>query len=80
MKYGGRKQGTPNKLTSSVKEKLGNVLNDCIDSIDLKTLNTSEKIKLIQICSQYIVPKQVQELKSEDYPDTIEVEILKSKG
>ena len=33
-KYGGRKKGTPNKLTAEVKEKIKHLLDGAIDSID----------------------------------------------
>ena len=33
-KFGGRKKGTPNKLTAEVKEKIKNLLDGAIDSID----------------------------------------------
>ena len=34
-KFGGRKAGTPNKLTAEVKEKIKQLLDGAIDSIDL---------------------------------------------
>ena len=33
-KFGGRKKGTPNKLTAEVKEKIKHLLDGAIDSID----------------------------------------------
>ena len=34
----GRKAGVPNKITSEIKDRLATILNEAIDSIDVKTL------------------------------------------
>ena len=57
VKTGGRKKGTPNKISSQVKEKLTQVIDETIDSLDISLMRPSEKIKLIQIGLQYIIPK-----------------------
>ena len=57
LKTGGRKLGTPNKVTTEVKEKLENLIDGLVDSIDIDILNTSEKIKMLQISLQYVIPK-----------------------
>ena len=49
VKTGGRKKGTPNKISSQVKEKLTQVIDETIDSLDISLMRPSEKIKLIQI-------------------------------
>ena len=69
-KTGGRKKGTPNKVTSQVKEKLSLVVNKTIESIDISDMSTSEKIKLIQIGFQYLLPKLQHTIESnnEDLP------------
>ena len=56
-KTGGRKKGTPNKVTSQVKEKLFLVINKTIESIDISDMSSTDKIKLIQIGLQYLLPK-----------------------
>ncbi len=33
-KFGGRTKGTPNKLTSKIKEKLSCIISEAIDSLD----------------------------------------------
>ena len=48
-KFGGRKKGTPNKLTAEVKEKIKHLLDGAIDSIDLSECTTAERIRLIEI-------------------------------
>jgi len=48
-KTGGRKKGTPNKITASIRETLADVLNDyTVDSLkeDLNSLTPFERIKV----------------------------------
>ena len=53
----GRIAGKPNKLTAEVKEKLQVLIDDVIDNIDISELDNNQKIKLLQIGIQYIVPR-----------------------
>ncbi|MDG2372426.1 MAG: hypothetical protein P8L83_07400 [Flavobacteriaceae bacterium] len=53
----GRIAGKPNKLTAEVKEKLQVLVDDVIDKIDISKLDDNQKIKLLQIGIQYIVPR-----------------------
>ena len=75
----GRKLGVPNKITAEVKEKLANILDEAIDSIDIKTMTKAERIKLIQISIQYVIPrlKQVEEI-TEEEPRSFQIEIIDS--
>ena len=75
----GRKLGVPNKITAEVKEKLSNILDEAIDSIDIKTMTKAERLKLIQISIQYIIPrlKQVEEI-TEEEPRSFQIEIIDS--
>ena len=70
VKTGGRKKGTPNKISSQVKEKLSLVINKTIESVDISDMSSSDKIKLIQIGLQYLLPKLQQTIESnnEDLP------------
>ena len=77
-KFGGRKKGTPNKLTAEVKEKIKHLLDGAIDSIDLSECTTAERIRLIEIGLRYTLPtmKQVEnqpetEYQSIDFKDLI---------
>ena len=74
-----RKKGIPNKITSKVKEKLTTILNEAMDSIDIKTMTKAERLKLIQIGLQYVIPrlKQVEEI-TEEEPRKFEIEIIDS--
>ena len=61
-KYRGRTKGTPNKLTSKIKDKLSSVISEAIDSLDLETMSKAEKLKLIQLGLPYIITKpQIEE-------------------
>ena len=61
IKYGGRQKGTPNKLTSEIKDKLSTIINEAIDSIDLDSMSKAEKLKLIQLGLPYVMTKPQQE-------------------
>lgn len=76
MKYGGRKKGTPNKITKEVKERLQNVLNECLHSIKPQNMTQQEKLKAVQICLQYLVPKPIHEGALESTISKVEIEIF----
>ena len=65
-KFGGRKVGTPNKLTAEVKQKVQSLLDGAIDSIDLSECTTAERIRLIEIGLRYTLPTMKQ---AEKYPE-----------
>ena len=67
QKAGGRKAGTPNKLTAEVKEKIKHLLDGAIDSIDLSECTMAERIRLIEIGLRYTLPTMKQ---VEKYPET----------
>ena len=73
----GRKLGVPNKITAAIKEKLASVLDQAMDSIDIKKLTIAERLKLIQIGLQYVIPrlKQVEDV-SENIPNEFQIEII----
>jgi len=62
-KFGGRTKGTPNKLTTEMRDKIKLLVSGTMDSIDIATFTKMEKIKLLQVLCQYIIPK----LQSADY-------------
>ena len=72
-----RKKGIPNKITSLIKERLADIISEAIDSIDVKTLTVSERLKLIQISVQYVIPrlKQVENV-DEEMPTNFQIEII----
>jgi len=71
-----RPKGSPNKLTSEIKEKLSKVVMDAMSSIDIASMTQNEKLKLIQIGLTYVVPrlKHTEEIKEE--PRNFQIEII----
>ena len=56
-KYGGRTKGTPNKVTSVVKNKLVELIDGTIEELSSTNLTVVNKIKLLEIALNYCVPK-----------------------
>ena len=72
-----RPKGSPNKITSEIKERLSQVIMDAMSSIDIDSMTQNEKLKLIQIGLTYIIPKLKQSDKiSEHLPTNFQVEII----
>ena len=64
-----RPKGSPNKITSKVRIKLQDLLDDLIDSLDLNELDNNQRIKMLQVTLQYTLPKLKQEADEvEDLP------------
>ena len=72
-----RKKGIPNKITAKVKDRLATIIDEAMDSIDIEKLTISERLKLIQIGLQYVIPrlKQVENVE-EDIPRNFQIEII----
>ncbi|MDA8807504.1 hypothetical protein N9N09_00925 [Flavobacteriaceae bacterium] len=72
-----RPKGSPNKITSEIKERLSQVIMDAMSSIDIDSMTQNEKLKLIQIGLTYIIPrlKQVEDV-SDDLPTNFQIEII----
>lgn len=73
-----RPKGSPNKLTSLIKERLSQVLIDAMSSINIDSMTQNERLKLIQIGLTYVVPrlKHTEEIKEE--PREFKIEIIDS--
>ena len=74
-----RPKGSPNKITSDIKERLSQVLMDAMSSIDIDSMTQNEKLKLIQIGLTYVIPrlKQVEDV-SDEMPTNFQIEIIDS--
>ena len=72
-----RPKGSPNKITAKVKDKLATIIDEAMDSIDVEKLTIAERLKLIQIGLQYVIPrlKQVENVE-EDIPRNFQIEII----
>ena len=74
-----RPKGSPNKITSEIKERLSQVIMDAMSSIYIDLMTQNEKLKLIQIGLTYVIPrlKQVEDV-SENIPNEFQIEIIDS--
>ena len=56
----GRPKGTPNKLTSTVREWIAELIDSNREQVekDLKALKPIERVQMIERLMQYVVPKQ----------------------
>ena len=74
-----RPKGSPNKLTSEIKERFSQVVMDAMSSIDIDSMTQNEKLKRIQIGLTYVIPrlKQVENVEDE-MPTNFQIEIIDS--
>ena len=52
-----RPKGSQNKVTTEVKDKLQSLIDEVVDSIDVNSMTTTEKLKLLQLSLHYVIPK-----------------------
>ena len=52
-----RPKGSPNKITADVKDKLQLVIDDVVSHLDITAMTTDQKIKMLQIGLQYLIPR-----------------------
>ena len=57
-----RPKGSPNKITSEVKDKLQLLIDDLIASLNVNELDANQRIKMLQIALQYTLPKLKEEV------------------
>lgn len=76
IKTGGRTKGTPNKITSEVKNKLVDLIDGTIEELSSTNLTVANKIKLLEIALNYCLPKlkhSYQEVEQKVKSYTVEV-------
>ena len=77
-----RPKGSKNKLTIDVKEQLVNLIDICMNSIDIKKMTTDQKLKFLQLSMHYVIPKlrsSVVKNEEQDMPlwlEDAEIEII----
>lgn len=82
-KTGGRQKGTPNKITSEIRDKISILVSGTIDSIDINTLTHYQKVKLLNSLCQYVVPKLQSanyQIGTPDMPSAVSIKFIDSKG
>ena len=74
-----RPKGSQNKITTEVKNKLQGVMDNVVSTLDIDSMTTDQKLKMLQIGLQYLLPrlKHTTEESSEDKPLFIDVEVIK---
>ena len=73
-----RPKGSQNKITAEVKNKLQGVMDNVVSTLDIDSMTTDQKLKMLQIGLQYLLPrlKHTTEESSEDKPLFIEVDVI----
>ena len=71
------------KITSEIRDRISVLVSGTMDSIDISTFTKMEKIKLLQVLCQYIIPK----LQSADYqigtpdmPSAVSIKFIDNSG
>tara|TARA_B110000003_G_scaffold233735_1_gene237133 strand:+ start:1275 stop:1490 length:216 start_codon:yes stop_codon:yes gene_type:complete len=70
-----RPKGVPNKLTSTVKNKLDTIIDETMESINIDSLTNAEKIKLVEVCLRYVMPRNANN--HIPLPEDIEIKIVR---
>ena len=52
-----RPKGSQNKLTTEVKKQLQSLIDEVMNSIDVDSMTTDQKLKLLQLSLLYVLPK-----------------------
>jgi len=71
-----RPKGSPNKLTSEIKERLSKVIMDAMATIDIDSMTQNERLKLIQIGLTYVVPRLKHTEETKEMPTEFKIEII----
>ena len=83
LKTGGRQKGTPNKITSEIRDKIQVLVSGTMDSLDVSTFTHMEKIKLLQVLCQYIIPKLQSanyQIGTPDMPSAVSIKFIDNNG
>ena len=59
-RIGGRAKGTPNKVTSTVKDWISQLIDDNRSQMekDIKKLSPKDRLQMFEKLMQYVIPKQ----------------------
>ena len=65
-----RPKGSTNKVTAEVKEQLQNLIDEVVNRIDVDSMTTDQKLKLLQLSLHYVLPKlRSTETTEKEYKD-----------
>ena len=81
IKTGGRKAGTPNKVTSEVREQFQHLLENNIDKMqnDIEQLEPKDRLKVMIELSKFVIPTLKATEFKQDIGHTIEPIIFQFK-
>ncbi len=72
-----RPKGSKNKVTTEVKEQLQSLIDEVVNRIDVNSMDTNQKLKMLQLSLHYVLPKLLStetiEKNYEDEPLFVEV-------
>lgn len=59
-RIGGRSKGTPNKVTSTIKDWISQIIDDNREQVekDLRRLSPKDRLQVFEKLMQYVIPKQ----------------------
>ena len=67
-----RPKGSANKITTEIKEKLQNLIDNVVNRKDVDSMTTDQKLKLLQLSLHYVLPKlrssEIVERQEQDLP------------
>ena len=75
-----RPKGSPNKLSSEIKEKLATIVSNAMSTIDIDSMTQNEKLKLIQIGLTYVIPRLKHTEEKEEEPRQFQIEVITSRS
>ena len=52
-----RPKGSQNKITAEVKGQLQNLIDEVVNRINVDSMTTDQKLKLLQLSLHYVLPK-----------------------
>ena len=75
--FGSKSKRGKSKFSEEIKERLSKVIMDAMSTIDIDSMTQNERLKLIQIGLQYVVPrlKHTEEI-NEEFPTEFQIEII----
>ena len=75
--FGSKSKRGKSKFRKEIKERLSQVIMDAMSTIDIDSMTQNERLKLIQIGLQYVVPrlKHTEEI-NEEFPTEFQIEII----
>ncbi|MEX0595678.1 MAG: hypothetical protein WD512_04190 [Candidatus Paceibacterota bacterium] len=77
-KYGGRKKGTPNKLTSELRHVLKDIVSNELNelSTNLKALEAKERIEILIKLLPYALPKEIEQMNIDYEIEPVQFQVI----